>query len=843
MQTKHEPSKETRLWQRLLFAHLPTGEQPSEIYRLSVSMGLGLAAAVFAAVPLLFSVNPLPLALLCAVEGQALPWVLGGLLIGVWQGGSSYWYAVSALCVLPLRAIARLYLTPADDTGAPSPRELRSLYLTRLRSFVKRLFGTGGSRAYAPPDKGKTLPPLFNEPIYLRSAVSVLCALIPAVALPSSGGFAYYDLYGAIFTLALTPSATALFSHLTVPRAPADTRRDRLLSLGGGLLLIGALCLCGRSAMILGLSPIVVMGTLLSFATVRSAGLGAGLGVGLVCGLCYDPLTIPMFLLLALIYALLCEVMGEFALFPSVLGGMLYLLLCGAPAAFWSLSPSLVAGCVAFGSGRRISKRLKEVASAPSPSPPAENEWKQRFWEEEARHNDLLRRLSSMSGAFSHLSEIFRQLEKSAARPTLSSLRQLCGDVLEKHCPDCPRRSLCLDEQSLSLMTSLQALCRALDEQGRVSEEQLESGLRARCPQKRAIIQEINEAMTRLSYESLRREGGAPFAGECDEIAHLLRDAVIEDDGQAKARQNAAQLASLRAFLSSHNMPVDHVILTGSARRELRLVGVTPASLTLPTDAFRQEVARILDAPVSQLRFDAGDRGCMSLHTLPPLRADYVHRTLSCEQSPDRPSGRCLCGDTLRVFVREQATFYALICDGMGKGRHAAMTSGAAGVFLERTLKSGVDVNTALRMLNHYLLSRSHSPEEEISSTIDLFCLDLYTGQGYFLKSGAAPSLILREGRLFRLSSHTLPIGILQAIDAQIIPFEVQDGDHILLMSDGVSDLEGGEGATNDWLSDYLAGPLPEDDSALINQLFSLAREHGSFDDMSMISIRISTDR
>jgi stage II sporulation protein E len=180
----------------------------------------------------------------------------------------------------------------------------------------------------------------------------------------------------------------------------------------------------------------------------------------------------------------------------------------------------------------------------------------------------------------------------------------------------------------------------------------------------------------------------------------------------------------------------------------------------------------------------------------------------------------------------------------MGKGREAAMTSGSAGVFLERTLLAGVEINTALRMLNHYLLSRTTSPEEEISSTIDLFALNLYTKQGYFLKSGAAPSLILREGRLFRLSSHTLPIGILQAIDAQVIPFEVQAGDHILLMSDGVCDIEGNESlcAQSDWLADYFAGHLPEEDSVLIGELFSLARDHGSCDDMSVISIRIAED-
>jgi stage II sporulation protein E len=328
-------------------------------------------------------------------------------------------------------------------------------------------------------------------------------------------------------------------------------------------------------------------------------------------------------------------------------------------------------------------------------------------------------------------------------------------------------------------------------------------------------------------------------------VAHLLRDTIRCDQDISDRTVNHLALEALQAYLAEHQIPVEQVLALGKERLELRLIGTTAASLSLPTEQFRQDVSKILGAPISRLHFDADDVGCLSFHTLPPLRADYVHRSLAAQQTADHRNSRNLCGDTLRVFVSEEGMLYALICDGMGNGREAAMTSGAAGIFLERTLRAGVEVNTALRMLNHYLLSRATSPEEEISATIDLFALNLYTKQGYFLKSGAAPSLILREGRMFRLSSHTLPIGILQAIDTQIIPFDVQAGDHILLMSDGVCDVENediSESSANDWLAEYLAGPLPEQDDALIGELFSRARDHGSCDDMSIISIRISED-
>jgi len=844
MQIKKEPIKETPWWHRLLLAHLPKKETTGGVYPLAVGGFLGLSTAIFAAVPLLFSVNPLSLALLCAAEGQAAFWVLGGLLLGAWQSGASHWYVVSALCVLPLRALARLFLTPPADGDALPPGQLRAAYWTHTRGAIKRLFQKGSLTA-DPPPKAVT-PPLplpFDEPLYLRAAVSVVCALIPALAIPAAGGFAYYDLYGAVFTLALTPAVTTLFA-LLLSSTPPKTRQGRAGRAVGALVLIGALCLCGRSITILGLSPIVVMGTILSLVAVKRLGLGGGLVTGLVCGLCYDPLTIPMFMLVTLLYALLQQAMRESALIPAALVGLIYLLISGDATAFWLLSPSLIGGCLLYGAGRRLNGRIRAEAATKSPSAAPDDEQLQNLLEQEARHEALIRRLSDMSGAFSRLAEIFRQIEKNTACPTTAAIRRLCDEQMEPHCRTCPLHGSCYDEQSLALMNTLHAFRRALSEQGQITDKQFDDAIRARCPHKRAIVQDINHAMTRLSYETLRQTGGGSFAGECDEVAHLLRDAVRQD-AATPDRQKAHPAASrIRAYLDAHQMHAEQVVLLGDKRLQLRLFGLTPASLTVPQEQFRREISEILEAPLSNLQFDGSDVGCLSLHTLPPLRADYVHRTLAAQQSSDHPGNRSLCGDTLRVFVSNDGVFYALVCDGMGKGREAAVTSGAAGVFLERTLRAGVEVHTALRMLNHYLLSRASSPEEEISSTIDLFALDLYTGQGYFLKSGAAPSLILREGRLFRLSSHTLPIGILQAIDTQVIPFAAKAGDHILLMSDGVCDIENEDAAQPpaDWLSDYLSGALPEEDNALICELFSLARQHGSLDDMSLISIRISKD-
>ncbi|MBQ1976421.1 MAG: SpoIIE family protein phosphatase, partial [Clostridia bacterium] len=154
-------------------------------------------------------------------------------------------------------------------------------------------------------------------------------------------------------------------------------------------------------------------------------------------------------------------------------------------------------------------------------------------------------------------------------------------------------------------------------------------------------------------------------------------------------------------------------------------------------------------------------------------------------------------GDAITRFECTDGRYYVLICDGMGTGGEASLTSRICSSFLEEILQAGADMTVALTMLNNYMRSRSM----ECSAGIDLMEIDRYTGEARFVKSGAAPSFVIREGRLFRLCSKTVPIGILRALDAEMIRFTLEKGDIIVMLSDGVT--ENFEDSA--WLCDMLS--------------------------------------
>jgi len=198
----------------------------------------------------------------------------------------------------------------------------------------------------------------------------------------------------------------------------------------------------------------------------------------------------------------------------------------------------------------------------------------------------------------------------------------------------------------------------------------------------------------------------------------------------------------------------------------------------------------------------------------------------------DAPPGEP-CGDVITSFEAD-GRYYMLISDGMGSGREAALTSSVAAMFLERMLTSGASMETSLKMLNKLI----RAGERECSATIDLAEIDLKTGEAKFIKSGAAPSFVIRDGSIYRLQSKTVPIGIIRALDAEMIKFDVREGDMIVMLSDGVAR----SFEECPWLLDMLATDrevLEGEVNLAAERIVRSAAERGAVDDITAGVIRI----
>jgi stage II sporulation protein E len=203
--------------------------------------------------------------------------------------------------------------------------------------------------------------------------------------------------------------------------------------------------------------------------------------------------------------------------------------------------------------------------------------------------------------------------------------------------------------------------------------------------------------------------------------------------------------------------------------------------------------------------------------------------------------GDWLSGDSFSMVELGSGKFAVSLSDGMGNGARARMESSAALSMLEQLLQSGIDEKLAVKSVNSVLLLRS---PEEMFATVDLALIDLYTGQATMLKIGSTPSFIKRGRDVIPISAGNLPIGILQDIEIDVLQVELQPGDTLIMMTDGI--LDAPDHAVNKelWVKRVLQEIASDDPQEIADSLLDMAlRQYpggGIRDDMTVIATRIT---
>lgn len=147
--------------------------------------------------------------------------------------------------------------------------------------------------------------------------------------------------------------------------------------------------------------------------------------------------------------------------------------------------------------------------------------------------------------------------------------------------------------------------------------------------------------------------------------------------------------------------------------------------------------------------------------------------------------GEKYSGDTFSTFEDENGFFYAMICDGMGTGTKAALTSSLAVTLLEKMIKAGFGITAAVNTVNTSLITKSG---DESSVTLDLVVIDRFTGHTEFYKCGAVDTIVKKGSRILDVGFSSLPLGIISDTEASCGTGTLGKGDVLVMTSDGVRD-------------------------------------------------------
>ncbi len=197
-----------------------------------------------------------------------------------------------------------------------------------------------------------------------------------------------------------------------------------------------------------------------------------------------------------------------------------------------------------------------------------------------------------------------------------------------------------------------------------------------------------------------------------------------------------------------------------------------------------------------------------------------------------------ISGDNYSFFEMERGRVAAILSDGMGSGENACEESEKVIEMMERFMEAGFRNKMAIQIVNGAMAARE---QEQDMSTLDICEINLYTGGCDFIKVGAACTYIKRGHLVDRLSAENLPLGVFGQIEPEVAHRQLQDGDYVIMFSDGVLDAIS-QGVGEEFLPEVVGRISSTNPDEIANQIlgYCIRQSKGHVrDDMTVLVIGI----
>ena len=630
------------------------------------------------------------------------------------------------------------------------------------------------------------------------------------------GGFRYYDLLAAVFFLLCSSGAVYAYSACF----DRENEYTQKYEAGVAAVMFSAVTVCGRTSF-LGISLSVFTAFFLTLFTGRKGGAMRGAVIGFLCGAAADLTLCPMFGITGFICGLFSAVSAYagviFALIAGVFGQMY---ISGIGSAAGNLPEAALSAFVflpldyfgVIGKIRLFGEEVKAAVSADA----------RRFSYQSGLETVSLdiRRLSDAMRSVSELTSDLSDAERTA---DADELARLCERTYAEICENCGKKSSCSvfgTEMRRELFLRTGA---ALYEKKSVTENDMPKILRDFCGSVSDAVVKININNARLTADRTKNDRTSVIAKDTEIFADLLKN-IYSSDAQ-RTGENEKSTALIRSAPFA-NMFSGGPVVCGE--RKKYITGVCADSVKLRKCA--KDIKKSFEAALSEKLTDpetVTDGKTAVFRT--ESRPVYTCEAAKAERTKEN---EIINGDTAFYLRGREDYFYGAVCDGMGSGRDAALSSKLSGVVTEKLLHAGCGADDTLEVLNHIIKQK----RTECFSTLDMIRIDLLNGQAVFYKCGAAPSVVLRNGRIYKLASHTPPVGIMNGLYAEKIRLDLQPDDVAIVMSDGVAD------AAEDpsWITEALSDIEDTSPENVAETLVMTAEEKfGVKDDMSVLAIKI----
>lgn len=449
----------------------------------------------------------------------------------------------------------------------------------------------------------------------------------------------------------------------------------------------------------------------------------------------------------------------------------------------------------------------------------------------------LWERVDGLGKVFDELSATFAEGGASPAASAQQLMDHTVGRVATTVCQACSRREKCWGKEAYLTYQAIAHTLERLEADG--------SRFAPATPDLRERCVRLDTMMSMLRQNLEITDRDAKWLAKLNEqrqlvsqqlagVAEVIRAVAHEID-----RRNESTLwgeEQILAALEQLGLYVDdvHIVSLDPGKVEVEV--------TQPSQGAHENSVRVIAPLLSGI---VGEH--ITVHEVSegpgPCRAVFRSARLFDVQTAVATvarDGRTVSGDSCTALDIGNGRYAVAVSDGMGNGERAQRESKAAIDLLGRLLQAGFDERLAVRTVNSALLLRSR---DEVFTTLDMALIDLYSARAEFLKIGSVPCFIKRGGDVHTISGSSVPIGILRDIEVQSIVKQLEAGDILILVSDGVYDAPQHTEDKEAWLKHRIAQLETTDPQAIADTLLESAvrLNHGEIrDDMTVMVALVS---
>lgn len=448
-------------------------------------------------------------------------------------------------------------------------------------------------------------------------------------------------------------------------------------------------------------------------------------------------------------------------------------------------------------------------------------------------------RIEDFAGAFRRLSKSFQMDREQQTEVSADEVEKIFVELSRRICSDCANCNFCWDKHYEETSANIHNILLQAGRDGTVAVSELTPEFGRRCIRLASYVEHAEDKMAvakmNLGWRNRLAENREIMARQMMEVAEALKSFTLDlkEEDEVPAEEKRA----IGEELKKEGVRLGK--LTAKRRRgylEVVFTGRCPGNQCLT----KTDIANALERAVGvRMSPDRETRNVLSGEEETMFfREEPKYKTLTGLARVAK-SGETVSGDSYSFLELQSGELLMVLADGMGSGERACRDSVNLIETLEHLMEAGFEKKSALRLLNTLFVANYEGCS---FTTLDMVSVDLHTGSCEIMKNGAAATFIRRQDRVDTIYSEALPVGVDMEAESGVTVTDLEEGDMVIMVSDGVIDgfyqpwtKMVDEGDTIERLIGNLTCQNPNDmaNQILMHALARSARE--ATDDMSVL--------